>query len=140
MNEITHLGMQTTLDLSFDAAVDTVVAALKEQGFGVLSRIDVQATLKEKIGADFRRYLILGACNPRLAHRAFTTDLNVGLLLPCNVTVYETDEGGSVVSIVDPLSMLNFMDSPALESVAQEARERLEHALKAVEAAAPVHN
>ena len=133
MNGIAHLGIQTTLDLPYATAVSAVTAALREQGFGVLTEIDVQATLKQKIGADFRRYVILGACNPRLAHQAFTADLNVGLLLPCNVTVYETEDGGSVVSIVDPLSMLGFMNSPALQLVAEEARARLERALGAVE-------
>jgi uncharacterized protein (DUF302 family) len=133
VNEIANLGLQTTLDLPFPAAVSAVTAALKEQGFGVLTEVDVQATLKQKIGADVRRYVILGACNPRLAHQAFTADLNVGLLLPCNVTVYEADNGGSVVSIVDPLSMLGFMASPDLQPVAAEARARLERALGAVE-------
>lgn len=138
MSELTNQVLQTTLDLPFDAAVDAVTAALKEQGFGVLSKIDVQATLKEKIGADFRPYVILGACNPHLAHRAFTTDLDVGLLLPCNVTVYAADGGGSAVSIVDPLSMLGFMESPALQPVADEARRRLQLAMDALKAAAPV--
>ena len=105
--------------------------ALKNEGFGVLTEIDVQATLKQKLDADFLKYVILGACNPSLAHQALNTELEIGLLLPCNVIVYE-DDGGSVVSIVDPLSMLGVVDSPDLDPVAQEARTRLLRVMDAV--------
>jgi uncharacterized protein (DUF302 family) len=99
----------------------------------VLNEIDVQATFKQKLDKEFRKYAILGACNPNLAYRAFQADLNVGLLLPCNVTVYE-DEGGSVVSIIDPIAMLNMADSPDLQPVAEEARARLGRVVDALRA------
>jgi uncharacterized protein (DUF302 family) len=108
-----------------------VAAALKEEGFGILTEIDVKATLKKKLDADFRKYVILGACNPPLAHRALSAELEIGLLLPCNVIVYEEDDG-SVVSIVDPISMLGVVESPELEPVASEARARLERVGKAL--------
>jgi uncharacterized protein (DUF302 family) len=117
------------LDLLYEQAVERVVAVLKEEGFGVLTEIDVKATLKKKLGADFRKYVILGACNPPLAHRALSTTLDVGLLLPCNVVVYEQD-GGSVVSILDPLSMLGVVENPELDPVAQEARTRLQRVIE----------
>ena len=120
-----NYGFQTTLNMPYEAAIEKVTAALKEEGFGVLTEIDVKATLKKKLDADFRRYVILGACNPRLAYRALQTDLAVGLLLPCNVIVYEEDEGRSIVSIVDPLAMLGIVENDSLREVADEARARL---------------
>lgn len=128
---ITDYALQVRLDLPYDQAIDKVAAALKEEGFGILTEIDVKATLKKKLDADFRKYVILGACNPPLAHRALSAELEIGLLLPCNVIVYEED-GGSVVSIVDPISMLGVVDSPELEPVAGEARARLERVGKAL--------
>ncbi len=119
------------LDLPYDAAVERVTAALKEQGFGVLTEIDVQATLKKKLDVDFRRYVILGACNPPLAHQALEADLEIGLLLPCNVIVYQRD-GGSVVSIIDPVSMLGVVESPEIDPVAAEARERLQRVVESL--------
>jgi len=125
-------GFSVSLPLSYPEAVERVIAALKEQGFGVLTEIDVKATLKQKLDVDFRRYVILGACNPPLAHQALQTNLDVGLLLPCNVIVYE--EGpGSVVSIVDPVAMLRVLEDPAVLPVATAARERLFNAARAVE-------
>jgi uncharacterized protein (DUF302 family) len=117
--------------MSYEQAVERTTAALKEQGFGVLTEIDVKATLKEKLDADFRKYVILGACNPSLAHQALTTELEIGLLLPCNVIVYE-ENGGSVVSIADPLSMLGMVGNPKLEPVADEARIRLQRVIEAL--------
>ena len=125
------IALRTTLDLPYEQAVDKVVAELKTEGFGVLTEIDVQTTLKNKLGAEFRKYVILGACNPSLAHRALSTTLDVGLLLPCNVVVYEQDEG-SVVAILDPLSMLGVVESSELDSVAQEARMRLQRVIEAL--------
>ena len=122
---MSEIGFRIELTSNFEDAIAKATTALKQEGFGVLTTIDVQATLKQKLDADFRRYVILGACNPALAHRALNTDLDVGLLLPCNVIVYE-HEGGSVVSIVDPLSMLGVIANPALESVANEARVKLQ--------------
>jgi uncharacterized protein (DUF302 family) len=112
------------LDLPYAQAVEQVIVALKNEGFGVLTEIDVKETLKEKLDVDFRDYVILGVCNPPLAHRALTTALDVGLLLPCNVIVYEKG-AQSVISIVDPMAMLGVLAYPELEAVAKEARDRL---------------
>lgn len=128
---ITDYAFRTQLDLPYEQAVEKVTAALKDEGFGVLTEIDVKATLKKKLDADFRRYVILGACNPALAHQALNTELEIGLLLPCNVIVYEED-GGSVVSIVDPIAMLGVVQRPELDLVAQEARSRLQRVLDAL--------
>jgi uncharacterized protein (DUF302 family) len=122
----TDLGLNITLNVSYEQAIEQVTAALKEQGFGVLTEIDVKATLKKKLDIDFRRYVILGACNPNLAHRALNAELDVGLLLPCNVIVYENNEAQTTVSLVDPISMLGVVDNTDLQSVADEARSRLE--------------
>jgi len=121
-------ALRKRLDLPYAQAVEQVTAALKEQGFGVLTEINVQATLKQKLDADFRQYVILGACNPTLAHQALTAELEVGLLLPCNVIVYE-DDGGSVVSIGDPVAILGVANNTGLEAIGQEARTRLQQAL-----------
>ena len=126
-------NLTTKLAMSYEDAIPAVTAALKTQGFGVLTEIDVKSTLKAKIGADFRKYVILGACNPNLAHQALSYDLGMGLLLPCNVIVYEED-GGSVVSIVDPLEMLDTANKPDLLSVAEEAKGRLSNVIDALNA------
>jgi uncharacterized protein (DUF302 family) len=129
----TEIGMHIAMQVPYEQAIEEVTAALKQEGFGVLTEIDVQATFKKKLGVDFQRYVILGACNPPLAHRALTTDLDVGLLLPCNVVVYETGANQATVALVDPLSMLGVMSSPALESVAHDARTRLERVARALQ-------
>jgi uncharacterized protein (DUF302 family) len=127
------LGIRTKLNLPYEQAVQRTVEALKAEGFGVLTEIDVQATLKQKLNADFRRYVILGACNPPLAHRALSANLDVGLLLPCNVTVYEED-GGSVVTVIDPVVMLSVMqDDKTVRAVAEEARVRLKRVIASLE-------
>ena len=131
MSDLKNYGFRVRLDMSYEQAVERTTAALKEQGFGVLTEIDVKATLKKKLDADFRKYVILGACNPSLAHQALTTELEIGLLLPCNVIVYE-ENGGSVVSIADPLSMLGMVGNPELEPVADEARIRLQRVIEAL--------
>ena len=123
-----QLGIVIELKLGFAEAVDAVIAALKEEGFGVLTRIDVDKTLKEKIDVDFRPYSILGACNPALAHKALTAKPEVGLLMPCNVTVEQTESGGSLVRIIDASQMMTFGtlgDDPALCEVGAEAFRRL---------------
>ena len=130
----TNLGIHVHLDAPYEAAVEQVTAALKEQGFGVLTEIDFKATMKKKLDVDFQKYVILGACNPPLAHRALSAEPAIGLLLPCNVIVYEDEAGGSVVSLVDPIAMLGFVDNPALAPVAQEARTRLEKVAAALAA------
>ncbi|MDM8519686.1 DUF302 domain-containing protein [Anaerolineales bacterium HSG6] len=121
----TEYGLRVTTNLSYAEAIEKVTAALKTEGFGVLTEIDVKTTLKKKIDAEFRRYVILGACNPNLAHQALQNELEIGLLLPCNVIVYETDDGQATISIVDPLVMLGVVDSPSLKAVADEAYARL---------------
>jgi uncharacterized protein (DUF302 family) len=131
VKEISTCAYRAELDLPYEQAVEKVTAALKQEGFGVLTEIDVKATLKQKLDADFRKYVILGACNPPLAHQALTAELELGLLLPCNVIVYE-ENGGSVVSIVDPISMLGVVESRDLEPVADEARTRLKRVVEAL--------
>lgn len=117
--------------VSFEEAEEKARAALKEQGFGVLSEIDVRAAMKEKLDLDYRRYKILGACNPNLAHQGLQEEYELGLLLPCNVIVYE-DEEGSVVAAVDPKAMLDVVGNEALARIADEAEERLGRALEAL--------
>lgn len=114
--------------VSFEEARSRITDALKEQGFGILTEIDVTATMKAKLNLDFRRYVILGACNPQLAHRALEAELGVGLLLPCNVCIWDED-GGAVVSIARPDAMLEIVENTALQPVAKEADERLRRAL-----------
>lgn len=117
---------------TFEHAVEKVTAALKSEGFGVLTEIDVTATLKKKLDVDFRRYVILGACNPKLAHRALEAEPQIGLLLPCNVVVQEAPEGGVVVSIADPRAMFTVVDNAAVASVAAETEERLRRVIDEV--------
>lgn len=134
MATATQLGIQVHLDTPYEEAIERVTAALKTQGFGVLTSIDMKATLKNRLDVDFRKYTILGACNPPLAHRALSTELAVGLLLPCNVVVYEdTEQGGAVVSLGDPSVMIGLIDdNPTLAEVAQDARTRLEQVAAAL--------
>ncbi len=123
------IGMKKTLSMSFDDALTKVPEALKSEGFGVLTEIDVQKTLAQKLQVSFRKYRILGACNPTLAHRALSTEIDAGVMLPCNVILYERDDGRTVVNIVDPLQTLARESAP-LEAIAKEARELLERALQ----------
>ena len=128
----TDLGIRTTLKMSFEQAIQKTTEALKTEGFGVLTQIDVKITLKEKINVDFRRYVILGACNPVLAHRALSANPDVGLLLPCNVTVQEADDG-IVVTAVDPIHMLGvFQEELAVKAVAVEAKTKLERVISSL--------
>ncbi|MCS6845259.1 MAG: DUF302 domain-containing protein [Caldilineales bacterium] len=130
----TALGISTVLALDYDRAIEHVVAALKEQGFGVLTEIDVKATLKKKLDADFRRYVILGACNPPLAYRALSTDLAIGLLLPCNVIVYENDDRTTTVSAMNPMAIVDMTGHEALREVAEQATAKLQAAVAALSA------
>jgi uncharacterized protein (DUF302 family) len=119
-------GITKNLPLvEFDDATSRITDALKAEGFGVLTEIDVKETLKKKLGVEFPRYRILGACNPPLAHRALTADPAVGLLLPCNVVVAERPEGGSVVSAVSPQAMFSVVDNPDLGPVVDEVSAKL---------------
>lgn len=130
-----EIGFEVHLDLPYEVALEKVIAALKSEGFGVLTRIDVQATLKEKLGEDFRPYAILGACNPALAHRALQTDPVVGLMLPCNVTVEADPLGGSLARIANPEIMLavgTLENNEALREVATTARIKLERVAEAL--------
>ena len=121
--------------VSFDEARARTVDALKNEGFGVLTEIDVKSTLKAKLDRDFRRYVILGACNPQLAHRALDAELGIGLLLPCNVCVWE-EEGGSVVSMARPDAMFELVNRPDVQPVAHEADQRLRRALEQIASSA----
>ena len=126
----TKYGIGTTIPLDFEAAVGRTKDALATEGFGILAEIDVAATLKKKLGVDFRPYVILGACNPPLAHQALTAERDIGLLLPCNVVVYADDvPGHSVVAAMDPVEALRLTGNDAIEPVAAEVRERLVRAL-----------
>jgi uncharacterized protein (DUF302 family) len=130
-----EIGFEVRIRAPFGEAVERVVAALKQEGFGVLTRIDVRATLKEKLGEEFRPYVILGACNPPLAHRALTQDPVIGLMLPCNVTVEEDEPGLALARIANPEVMLMvgaFQEAQELVEVAREARARLERVAEAL--------
>lgn len=129
---MSELGYQSTLSISYENALEKVIEALKAEGFGVLTSIDVKETMKKKLDVDFRKYTILGACNPPLANRALTARPDVGLLLPCNVIVYE-DGDSTVVNIIDPMSMVNFISDPGLEEVAKEAAEKLKRVSVAIQ-------
>jgi uncharacterized protein (DUF302 family) len=118
-----------SLDLPFDQAVDKTIAALKSHGFGVLTRIDVQATLKEKIGADFRPYVILGACNPKFAHQALQAEDKIGTMLPCNVIVQQRD-GKTEVAAIDPVASMQAVDNAALAPIADQVRAQLKSAIE----------
>lgn len=124
-------GLRRRVALPYAEAVERVRGALKEQGFGVLTEIDVKATLKEKLGADMPPYIILGACNPPLAHRAIEADPEVGMLLPCNVVVRE-GEGGTFVEAMDPEAAMGLVKTAGVQEVAKDARARLAAALEAL--------
>lgn len=130
----TRYGLRVTVPLPYDEAIARATDALKSQGFGVLTTIDVKQTLKAKLDRDFRRYVILGACNPPLADRALHAELEVGLLLPCNVVVYEENPTTTVVAAMAPLAALGIVgENSELASVAREADDRLRRALHTVE-------
>jgi len=123
------MGMTKKLAYGYDEALEKVPAALKAEGFGVLTSVDMKETLKAKLGVDFRRYIILGACNPPFAHRALSKHLGFGLLMPCNVTIYEGDDGKAVVQAVDPMLSVAPKVGPELAELAGEVRAKLEKAL-----------
>jgi len=131
-----ELGFEVHLNLPYDQSVEKVTAALKVEGFGVLTRIDVKATMEEKLGVEFRPYVILGACNPPLSFRALSANSEVGLMLPCNVTVEELPDGTSLARIANPIMMMTagkLGEDPALVDVAQTAYRKLENVAKSLE-------
>jgi uncharacterized protein (DUF302 family) len=128
-------GFGTTVSLPYEAAVERLRGELGKEGFGILTEIDVRATLKNKIDVDFRPYVILGACNPTLAHRALAQELEIGLLLPCNIIVYASDsEGESVVMAMDPVAALALTGRADVEPLAREVKQRLDRVIAAVHA------
>jgi uncharacterized protein (DUF302 family) len=127
-------GLFVKTGKTYAEALEATKAALKGEGFGVLTEIDVKETMRQKLGVEFRHYDIIGACNPPLAHRALETELDIGLLLPCNVVVYEDEAGGCTVAALDPESMMGFTGNDALLGVAAEAKTRLTRALSTLEA------
>lgn len=131
----TKYGMGIEVALGFDDAIARVTDALKAEGFGVLTTIDVKSTLKQKLDVEFRKYVILGACNPHLASRALATELEIGLLLPCNVIVYELEAGRTAVSAMAPLPAMGIVGNPTLKDVAAEADAKLRRALSSLETA-----
>lgn len=124
------LGITTVLNLDYDQAVEHTIAALKEQGFGVLTEIDVKATMKAKLDVDFQRYVIIGACNPPLAYQALSTDKSVGLMLPCNVVVYDNGDGSSTVSALNPMTAMSVVGNAGLDAMATAATAKLTAAIE----------
>lgn len=123
------LGITTVVKLDYEQAVEQAKAALKEQGFGILTEIDVKGTMRVKLDVDFQRYLIIGACNPPLAHQALSTDLSVGLMLPCNVVVYDNGDGSSTVSALNPMAAIGVVGNPGLDAMATAATAKLSAAI-----------
>ena len=125
--------ISTTIDGDFDAALARTEEALKAEGFGVLTRIDVQQTLKDKIGADFRPYTILGACNPTLAHEALQVEGHVGTMLPCNVVVQDAGDGRVEVAAIDPVASMQAIENPRLKQAAESVRDKLQRVIAALD-------
>jgi uncharacterized protein (DUF302 family) len=132
-NAIMSYQFRMYVDVPYENAIEQVTDALKTEGFGVLTEIDVKATLKKKLDVDFRKYVILGACNPALAHQALEEELDIGLLLPCNVIIFEGERGDSIISIIDPFAMFGLVENPNLENIANEARIRLQRVAATIE-------
>jgi len=132
MKKAEGYAFTTVLNTSYEDAVSKITDALKEEGFGVLTEIDVKATLKKKLDVDFRKYVILGACNPPYAYRTLQTDLDVGLLLPCNVIVYETDDKKAHISAINPVSALEVIKKEELRKIAEEVTEKLKRVVDKV--------
>jgi uncharacterized protein (DUF302 family) len=132
MEKIKEYALSTVLNTSYEDAISKVTDALKEEGFGVLTEIDVKSTLKKKLDVDFRKYMILGVCNPPYAFRTLQTDLDVGLLLPCNVIVHETDDKKAYISALNPVSALEVIKSQELRKIAAEVSEKLKRVVEKV--------
>ena len=125
MKEAKKYAFTTVLNISYEDAISKATDALKEEGYGILTEIDVKATLKKKLDVDFRKYVILGACNPPYAYRTLKADLDVGLLLPCNVIVYETDDKKACISAINPISALEVIKNEELRKIAEEVTSKL---------------
>jgi len=132
MEKSKEYAFSTVLNTSYEEAVTKVTDTLKEEGFGILAEIDVKATLKKKLDKEFRKYVILGACNPPFAHRSLEADLDVGLLLPCNVIVYETDDKRAYIAAINPISALEIIQSQELRNIAEEVSEKLKRVVEIV--------
>lgn len=130
---MTTFGARKVLRATFDEALTRVPEALKSEGFGVLTEIDVKSTLQQKLGVDFRRYKILGACNPPFAHQALQADLEIGLMLPCNVVIYEDDDKHAVILAMDPTKTMAATGNPKLAELAQAVNDKLTRALAKLE-------
>ncbi len=133
MEKIKSYSFSTVLDITYEEAISVVTETLKQEGFGVLTEIDVKSILKKKLNQDFRKYVILGACNPPFAFRSLEADLSVGLLLPCNVIVYETDDGKTVVSAINPVSALEVIQNKTLSEIAAEVSRKLQKVITTVQ-------
>jgi uncharacterized protein (DUF302 family) len=133
LQHTTSYGISTTVALPFDQALARTREALASEGFGVLTEIDVTATLRKKLDVEFRPYIILGACNPPLAHRALQAELDIGLLLPCNVVVYASDDPGrTVVAALDPVEALSLSGNEAIQPIAEDVRGRMQRVVASV--------
>ena len=132
--EIRYALVKELPDMGYDDAVSRATDCLAEEGFGVLTEIDVKATLKKKLNVDFRRYVILGACNPELAHQAMTGEPFIGVLLPCNVLVMEREGGGSIVAGLKPSAAFSLVDNPDVAPIAEEVEDRLRRVLDRMDA------
>ena len=132
--EHTAYAIKTKVDLDYHGAITKVTEELKKEGFGVLTEINVRETFKRKLGVEFRNYVILGACNPPLAHATLQADVDIGLLLPCNVIVYEDDDGEVIVAAMDPAAVLGVADNPKIESTTAEVKARVERVIRAMAA------
>ena len=121
--------LEKTVNTPFDQAIEAVTASLKDEGFGVLTEIDIQATLKQKLDVDFRRYRILGACNPKFAYQALQSERMIGAMLPCNVVVQETESGTTQLAAIDPIASMQAIDNPELAEIAEIIREKLRNAI-----------
>jgi uncharacterized protein (DUF302 family) len=125
-----NIGMKKQTSMTYERALEEVPEALKREGFGVLTRIDLKETLKAKLGVDFRRYMVLGACNPPIAHQALSHELGFGVLIPCNVVVYEGDDGKAVVTAVDPVQTIAASGDATMQGLVKDIRARLARVLE----------
>jgi uncharacterized protein (DUF302 family) len=128
--ETTLYSYYKTVDMSYQEAIDKVTEVLKKEGFGILTEIDVKATLKKKLDVDFRPYKILGACNPPYAHKALVAEEQIGLMLPCNVVVYENENGETVVAAIDPIASMQAVNNPNLGDIAVAIREKMQSVIE----------